>query len=287
MQRYNLAFLQRDQEAMQRELQWGANKPRLEAKFICADSHTRAFYGRLREARARADNALASAKQGNAPQSAAECLASEAQFEAEFGNMEQARHLAATALALSTERGVQTGAALALARAGDLPTAEKMADTLNQKYPTDLMMQNYLLPAIRAAVALQRNDPARAIETLEVAVPYERGFDYYGGFGALYPAYLRGEAFLKLGKGQQSAAELQKILDNPGIVGNFATGAIAHLQLGRAKAMNGETSSALQSYQNFLNIWADADPDIALLKQARSEQMKLSQAGSPLPRSVR
>jgi tetratricopeptide (TPR) repeat protein len=277
LRRYDLAFLQRDFAAMQQLMASASDKPGLEQKLQCADSNAKAYYGRFREARILAERAVTAAKSGNRPLIAAQCLAAEALMEAEFGNLDRARQLATAALLLSTERGVQTGAALALARAGDLPGAEKIAANLNRQLPADLMMQNYLLPSIHAAIQLQQNNPGAAVTILQSSLPYEKGYDFYGGFGALYPAYLRGEAYRKLGNASAAEAEFRKLTDNPGIVSNFATGALAPLQIARVQAIKGDSTAAAQSYENFLASMKSADPDIPIVKQARSEQQQLSQ----------
>ncbi len=130
-------------------------------------------------------------------------------------------------------------------------------------------MQNYSLPAIRAAIELEKNNPGKAIEIVRTVTPYELGFAWTGG--NLFPAYLRGEAYLKAGQPREAAAEFQKIIDHPGIVLNFVTGALARLQLGRAQVMMGDKDAARKSYQDFLTLWQDADPDIPIYKQAKAE----------------
>ena len=272
MQRYILAFLQGDESSMQQQVKWAMGKPRLEDGFQCTDSRTEAFYGRMLKARSLAEKAVDSAKHANAPQSAADCKAKEALLEAEIGNRGRAQEQAGQALALSTGRDVRAIVALALARAGDLAHSEKLLEGLNREYPQDTMMQNYTLPTIRGVADLENNNPAKAINILDITVPYEQGFD---SFGSLYPAYVRGEAYLQAGQGQQAAVEFQKMLDHPGIVENFVTGALAHLQLGRAQAMMGDQTAARKSYEDFLTLWKDADPDIPILKQAKAEYARL------------
>ena len=245
MQRYILAFLQDDTNAMREEVAWATGKPGVEDAFLCARSHTEAFYGRMRKAGQFSQNAVALATQARASQSAADCRVGEALQQAEIDNPGRAQQRVVEALALSTALGTKTSSALALARAGDVAQAEKLAHELNQAFPQGTMMQNYHLPTIRASIELQRNNPAKAIEILQVAVPYELGG--FGSFGALYPAYVRGEAYLKTGQGQLAAVEFQKVIDHSGIVNNFITGALAHLQLGRAQAMMGSTAADRKS----------------------------------------
>jgi eukaryotic-like serine/threonine-protein kinase len=260
--RYRLAFLQNDRSAMEQQ----ANG------VLCLHSYTQAFYGRIAKERELLDQVVERTMRDHSPDSAADCIVTNALQEAEAGNAGRARQQATAALALSTARDIAAQAALAFARAGELDEAEKLSQQLNQDYPKDTLMQAYSLPTIRAAIELQRNNPTAAIDTLKVALPYEMGG---GSFTFLYPAYVRGEAYLKAGQGQQAAAEFQKILDHPGIMENWVTGALSHLQLGRAQAMMGDTAAARQSYQDFLTLWHDADSDVPIYQQAKAEYARL------------
>ena len=150
--------------------------------------------------------------------------------------------------------------------------AEKIAAKLDAEFPRNTMVQNYWLPTIRAAIELQKNNPNKAIELLEETLPYELGNWY---LGHLYPAYLRGEAYLKLGRGREAAEEFQKILDHRGVVVNFVIGSLAHLQLARAASMNGDTASARKRYEEFLELWKDADTNLPVLKAAQTEYKHL------------
>jgi len=273
--RYILGFLQGDNPGMQEQVAWTIGKPGAEDMLLSAHSDTQAYYGRFGKARELSQQAVDSAKRAGAPQAAGAWRLDEALREAEIGNAPQARQQAAEALSLSTQRNVQTSAALALARAGDATQAENLCEKLNQDYPLDTWTQSYLLPTIRAAIELQRNNPHKAIDILRVALPYEMGDLEFQSFAALYPAYVRGEAYLKAGQGSQAAAEFQKIIDHPGIVNNFITGALAHLQLGRAHAMMGDKEAARKSYQDFFALWKDADPDLPILHAAKAEYAKL------------
>jgi tetratricopeptide (TPR) repeat protein len=193
--------------------------------------------------------------------------------DAEAGDTTLAKAEAMRVLAAGLGRDEQALAALALARAGDTAQAQKLADNLDQRFPLDTLMQRYTLPTIRAGVALDQNDPRKAIEILEVAMPYEQGGESFGWY---YPAYLRGLAYLEARQGQRAAAEFQKMLDHPGVVGNFVTGTLAHLQLARAEAMSGNREAARRDCQEFLALWKDADPDLPVLKQAKAEYARLS-----------
>ena len=270
--RYSLAFLRGNSAAMQEQLAWAMGRPGSEDRLLAAQSNTDAYYGRLAKARQLTDGAVRSARQDDIPEAAAEWRVNEALREADIGNAVRARQSAEEALALSTGPDVELRAALALARAGDAIRAQKLVDNLNREFPLNTMMQNYWLPSIRAAVELEKNEPAKAIELLKAALPYELGSTSKIAFsGYLYPAYIRGQAYLRAGQGQQAAAEFQKLLDHPGIVRNFVLGALAHLQLGRAQALMGDKEAARKSYQDFFALWKDADPDIPILHEAKAE----------------
>lgn len=270
--RYYTAFLQGDAGTMQEQLEFAMGRPGAEDELFSAQADTEAFYGRLDHARSFTQRAVHSATKAEAPETGAGWKANAALYEAEVGNKVQARAIAAEALAMSRGRDVEAQAALALARAGQIDDAEKLAAHLATEFPRHTIVQNYWLPAIRAAIELQKNNATKAIELLEVTIPYELG----GGTERhVYPAYLRGEAYLKLGRGQDAAAEFQKILDHRGVVVNFVIGSLAQLQLARATALSGDTASARTRYQEFLALWKDADSDLPVLKAARTEYQRL------------
>ena len=203
-------------------------------------------------------------------ESAASYEANAAVREALFGNASEARQRAASALGLSMGRDVQYGVALAHALIEDSARAQALADDLDKRFPEDTVVRFNYLPALRGQIALNRNDVPKSLEFLQAATPYE-----LGGYAGLYPAYVRGEAYLAANRGSEAAAEFQKILDHRGIVENDPIGALAHLQIGRAYAMQGDTAKAKAAYQDFLTLWKDADPDIPILIAAKSEFAKL------------
>ena len=153
--------------------------------------------------------------------------------------------------------------------------AESIAKSLDQEFPRNTLLQNFELPTIRAAIELHKGQPARAIEILQRALPYDLALLPDPPFGTLYPAYLRGLAYLQLGQGREAAAEFQKMVDRPGILQDFITAPLCHLQLGRAQAMMGDKAAARKSYEDFLTIWKDADPDIPIYQQAKAEYARL------------
>jgi serine/threonine protein kinase len=269
---YQLAFLQNDAAGMAQQVTWSAGQPGVEDVLLANEADTAAYSGRLEEAQELSRRAVASAERAEEKEVAASYEAEAALREALFGSAAEARQRAATALTLSAGRDVQYGAMLAVALAGDAARAQVLADNLGERFPEDTIVQLNYLPTLHAQLALSRNDTAKAIEVLQAAGPYELGS--VGNF-TLYPVYLRGEAYLAAHQGSEAAAEFQKILDHRGIVQNEPIGALAHLQIGRAYAMQDNTAKAKAAYQDFLALWKDAEPDIPVLIDAKAEYAKL------------
>jgi tetratricopeptide (TPR) repeat protein len=196
---------------------------------------------------------------------------------AEAGRAIQARKTQDQALQSKLERNRRMMLALSLARSGRTDEANRLADQVSQEAPLDTIVQKYLVPTVRAAVKLHQHDPQAAIDLLRETVQYDladtESFDY------LYPAYIRGLAYLELGDGQSAAGEFQKLIDNPGMCWEFITGPLARLQLARAKKLMGDNASARESYEEFLNIWKDADPDLPIYLQAKIEYAQLKNIG--------
>jgi len=198
--------------------------------------------------------------------------------EAHLGNAASAKRRALAALEFGKGRDVEYAAAFALALSGDAPGSQKLSDDLARRFPEDTAVQFGYLPTLRALAALAHRDTSSALERLQVALPYDLalpGTGFFARFGGLYPAYVRGEAYLQAGRSAEAAREFQKILDNRGIVFADPIGALAHLQLGRAFAMSGDKTKAKAAYEDFLTLWKDADPDIPILKDAKAEFAKL------------
>ncbi len=269
---YQLAFLQSDAPGMAQQVAWGAGKPGVEDVLLYFEAGTNAYFGRLRKAREFSRRAVASAERAEEKETAAGYEAGAALHEALLGNASQARERAAAALALSNGRNVQYAAGLALAMAGDASRAQKLADDLAKRFPEATIVQFNYLPTVRAQLALGHKDTSKAIEALQAATAYELG-DV--GYSALYPVYMRGDAYLAAHQGSEAAVEFQKILDHRGIVVNEPIGALAYLGLARAYALQGDTAKAKAAYQDFLTLWKDADPDIPIFIAAKSEYAKL------------
>jgi eukaryotic-like serine/threonine-protein kinase len=269
---YWLAFLQDDAMGMAQQVAFGSGKPGVEDWLLGNEADTAAYYGHLRKAREFSERALASAERAEEGETAAGYEAEAALREALFGNRTEARLHATSALGRSTGRDVQSPSALALALAGDSARAQSLADDLGARFPEDTIVHFRYLPALHAQLALSRNDPSKAIEVLRTSAAYELGA---GGACALYPTYVRGQAYLAAHQSNEAATEFQKILDHRGIVLNEPIGALAHLQLGRAYALQGDTAKAKTAYQDFLALWKDADEDIPVLVQAKAEYVKM------------
>jgi serine/threonine protein kinase/Flp pilus assembly protein TadD len=273
--RYTLGFLQHDDTAMKEQFDWAAGKPGTEDLLISAQSDTAAYSGRLAAANELSKRAVDSAKHADAMETAANWQANEALRDAEFGNASAAKQAATDALALTDGHDAEIMVSLALARSGDDTKALQLADKLDRESPLDTMLQGYWLPTIRAAVALGKGDGKKAVELLQAASAYELGQPTQFQLCTLYPIYVRGQAFLKQGLGQQAAVEFQKILDHPGLVVNFPLGSLARLELGRARAAGGDKVAAKQAYDQFFGLWKEADPTSPVLKDAKAEYAKL------------
>ncbi len=272
---YLLAFLQNDAAGMAQQVAWSEGKPGMEDMLLAVEADTAAYSGRLGKARELSRRTVVSAQHARERGTAANYEADAALREALFGNFTEARERSATALGLSTGRDVEYGVALALAFAGDAGRAQAIADNLAKRFTEDTLVQFNYLPTIRAQLALSHHDSSKAIEALEAAA-YEAGTaSIVLRFLSFYPVYVRGEAYLAAYQGSEAAAEFQKILDHRGIVLNEPIGALAHLQLGRAYAMQGDTAKAKAAYQDFLALWKDADSDIPILIAAKTEYAKL------------
>ena len=283
---YALAFLGPDSAAMAEQQQWYAGKPG-ENRGLGLASDTDAYGGHLGKARELTKRAVDSAVRADSKENGAIWLTNAALQQAAYGNSTEARQSAAEALKLApASQSVESEAALAFAMAGDTVRAESLAQELGKSYSLDTQMQSLWLPAIQAQVALDRKNPAAALNTLQAASPIELGQIYFvANISCLYPTYVRGEAYLAAMQGSAAAAEFQKILDHSGIVWNCWTGALARLGVARANALQAKTSQgadadaarvrALAAYKDFLALWKDADPDIPILKEAKAECAKL------------
>jgi tetratricopeptide (TPR) repeat protein len=278
VQRYDIAFLRGDRAGMERELALSRAKSGLEDWISDKEAFVLAYRGQLQQARRLSRRASDLAQQAARREGAALYESGAALREAFFGNAPAAQRSAVAALVLSKGRAVEFGAAFALALSGDLSRSETLADDLEKRFSEDTSVRFSYIPALRALLALNHGEPSKAIELSQIAGAYELGSPrsaIHGFFGALYPIYVRGAAYLALHQGAEAATEFQKILEHRGIVVSDAIGALAHLQLGRAFVLSGNEPRARTAYQDFLALWKDADPDIPILKKAQAEYAKL------------
>jgi hypothetical protein len=284
---YGLAFLSADSPGMTQQQRWFAGKPEYENFGLSVASDTEAYAGHLGMARELTRRSVESAIRADSKETGATWNENAALREAAFGNAADAKKFAADGLKLAPgSPGVEIEAALSLAIAGDSARAESLAQDLNKRFPLDTQMQSLWLPAIRAQLALNRKNPAAALESFGADTPIEFGqIVFVTNITCLYPTYVRGQAYLAARQGRSAAAEFQKILDHSGMVWNCWTGALARLGVARGNALESSTSQgadadaarvrALAAYKDFLTLWKDADPDIPILKQAKAEYAKL------------
>jgi hypothetical protein len=274
-------FLQHDLTGMEREAAGLMGKPGVEDRWpLSLESDTAAYVGQFAKALELTRHAADSARRAGEKETAAYYEAEAALREALVGNTGLARQQAQASVARSNDRDTEAVSATALGLAGDAAQARRLTNDLDKRFPKDTIVQSEYLPMIRAATILGSGDASKgadkAIEALATAAPYELGFP-----SQLYPVYLRAEAYLAVQQGAAAATEFQKILDHPGIVLNQPIGALAHLGLGRAYALetgipgSAALAKARTAYQDFFALWKDADPDIPILKQARAEHAKL------------
>jgi tetratricopeptide (TPR) repeat protein len=277
--RYFIAFLRGDPAAMEREITQRRAKLEAQGWFEQQEALTYAYEGRLKEAARLSDRAIILARQSGLLERAAQFEGARAAWNALFGMLAEAQKSAAAALSLFRSRDADYGPAFALALLRDSTQEHKIAADLEKRYPQDTSVQFSYLPALRALEALNRGDPAKALEMTQAAAPYDLavpGTAFFTGafFGSLYPVYVRGLAYSRMGRHREAAAEFQKILDHPGIMLNDPMGPMARLQLARALSASGDRAKSAAVYKDLLTLWKDADPDIPVVQQAKAESAR-------------
>ena len=272
---YWRAFLHHDNAEMQHFLLQTSDVPGAEPLLLSTQANTEAYFGRLNRAHEISSLAAGLMVHEGATESAANCLAEAAVREAEVGDIKQARESLSRALKLAHNREIVSLSALVMARTGDLGRAQVVIEQLDKLYPSDTIIQRYWLPTIRAEVELQRRNNAKAVNILNAAAALELAFPQTLSVPSLYPAYVRGQAYLAAGDGKLAGAEFQKIIDHPGMVLNFLLASLAHLGRARAYARAGDFASAHDAYQHFFSLWKDADAGIPVLVQAKQEDQRL------------
>jgi Flp pilus assembly protein TadD len=277
--RYFIAFLRSDQAAMDREMIHRQAKLEAQGFFEHQEALTLAYQGRLKEAARLSDRAVILSRQAGSRERAAQFEGARAAWNALLETRAEAKRSAASALSLYRSRDADYGPAFALALLHESAQAHKIEADLEKRYPQDTSVQFNYLPSLRALDALNEGEAAKALEMTQVATPYDLavpGTAYFTGsfFGALYPVYVRGLAYSRMGRHREAAAEFQKILDHPGIVLNDPMGPMARLQLARALSASGDRAKSAAAYKDLLTLWKDADPDIPVVQQAKAESAR-------------
>jgi serine/threonine protein kinase/tetratricopeptide (TPR) repeat protein len=286
-QRYRLAFLLHDQAGMNEELRAATSNLQVLDLLLKEESDTEAYHGRMQRGNRLLTQAEGAAMTAGAPGRASVWKAIGALRSARVGENARARDLAQQSLLSNSSSETKRIAAMAFAEAGETVRAMEIAEQLNQQYPGHTLLQGCDLPAIRAEIYLQQGNPSLAMKTLDEAVPHEFPRTCESGVGNIQGlgwGYIRGQAYLKAGRAKEAASEFERTLQRPGYAaaaGNLLTMALAHLQLARAQVMMGDQESARNSYQDFLTLWKDADPDIPIYRQAKAEYAKLNGGKSP------
>ncbi len=266
---YQLAFLNHDSAAMQQQLQWAQGKPS-EYLLLNEESNVAAGQGEMQKGTEFIQRSVQVTDRLGFKETSADTKANWALLQAEVGNAAQAREMAQASMASSSGRSNLGPVALALAMTGDVSRSQSIADDLGRRFPNDTILQQVTLPAVRAQIAMNRKDPEKAITELQTATPYELGISQ-----GLFPAYMRGLAYMQAKRGAEAAAEFQKLVDHRGIAPLAPEHSLAKLGLGRAYVLTGDMTKAKAAYQDFFALWKDADPETPLLKEAKGEYLKL------------
>ena len=269
---YAIAFIRGDAAGLQREIAWATGKPD-EPDMLFQEGMAEYSLGKTQRARETSRRAASLAESQGLKEDAANMRAWGTILEAELGNIQEAHQKATEVLTSPVDKDTRTILATALALCGDANRAQKLIDELAKDFPLDTLLNNLSVPVVRAIIEIQHNNPTRAITLLEAASPYELGT--WAGAPSYLAINTRAQAYLQARDGAKAAAEYQKILDHRGIDPLNPVYALARLGLGRAYALQGQTTKARTAYQDFLAFWKDADPDIPVLKQAKAEYAKL------------
>jgi eukaryotic-like serine/threonine-protein kinase len=277
VQQYVIAFSRGDKTEMQQDLAEAQGKSGLEDLISNSEALALAYFGHLKEARKMSERSSDLAQNSDHPGMAALYEMQASLREGLVGNELAAKQRAAAALRLSRNRDVEYGAAFALALSGDYSRSQAFTNDLANRFPEDTTVRFSYAPTLWAVLALKRGEPSRAIELLQTAIPYEFGTapGILYDSGNFYAVYVRGQSYLATHQGREAAGEFQKIIDHRGIVLSDPIGALAHLQLGRAYALSGDKPKSKTAYEDFLELWKDADPDIPILRQAKAEYATL------------
>ena len=272
-QKFILAFLTKNESEMQQQSNWAVGKPHIDHEFLFAKALVEGFYGRFENETRLTNSAIELAdKTGDSATTAkyGDLLALD---RAEIGDETAARNLAAKSSSMVQNANTLPILALAFARAGEPAKARKIIDELDRESPLDTIVQHYYLPTVRASIMIHNHDPKGAIDALRSTSPYELAAPK--SFNGIYPAYIRGLAYLQAGQGHLASVEFQKLIEHPGLTGRDVTAALAHLQVARAETMEGSPAAAQKSYETFFALWKVADANLPVFQQAKIEYARL------------
>jgi tetratricopeptide (TPR) repeat protein len=272
---YVVAFLPNDSAGMAQQAAATVGIPGVEDQMFFVESETAADHGQFRQARELARRAADSARRAQEKETAAEYEGHNSLREGLVGLADVAKEDAQSALKAIKGKHGEGFSAIAFALAGDVANANRAIDDLTKRFPQNTVVQTRYLPMARSALALNSGNAQGALDVLSAAAPYQLGHTNEDFTFALYPIYFRGQAYLAAKNGSAAITEFQKILDHSGVIGNEPIGALAHLGLGRAYALSGDSTKAKTAYQDFFALWKTADPDVPILKEAKAEYAKL------------
>jgi len=276
-QYYSLAFFRHDSRQMEEIAKSASGDPGIERQLLAMRADTAAYYGRFKQSRRFRQQAVEACLSHGLFESGAAHLSAAALQESDVGNLAEAQQLAAKSLTLARTRVVLAGAGIAYGQSGGVTQAQALADELGRGYPFHTMANLSWIPTIRASIDNQQGDAASAVEALQKATPVELGNangEMDDGL-TLRPVYARGQAYLLLHRGAEAASEFRKIVDHPGYIGPNTVTALAQLGLARAYVLQGDAAKARAEYEQFLNLWKNADPDLLVLQQAKEEYANL------------
>ncbi|MBB5058087.1 serine/threonine protein kinase [Granulicella aggregans] len=272
-QKFILAFLTKNEPGMQEQSSWAVGKPHIDHRFLFAEAMVQGYYGRFADETRLTNSSIEMADKGGDSATTAKYGDLLALDRAEIGDEAVARKLAAKYSIMVQNANTLPILALAFARAGEPAKAQKIMDELDLETPLDTIVQHYYLPTIRASIMICNHDPKGAIDALRSTSPYELAAPE--SFNGIYPAYIRGLAYLQTGQGHLASLEFQKLIDNPGLTGRDVTAALAHLQVARAETMEGNPAAAQKSYETFFALWKSADASLPIFQQAKIEYAHL------------
>jgi serine/threonine protein kinase/tetratricopeptide (TPR) repeat protein len=264
---YSIAFIKGDAAAMKQQIDWWTGRPD-EYNTQAWQAEVAVFSGQLRKARDLNQRAVELALGHKPNDGAAQLLAGQMQTESLFGNCDRVSDIAAKAFGISRVSAIVQTASAPFALCGDADKAQSLMDEVSKRFPNDTLLNTVYWPLNHALIVLHHGDPARAVQLLEPALRYEI-------VGNFWSQYFRGQALLKLHKGEEAAAEFQKIIDHRGWAPRSALYPLAYVGLAQAAVMNGDTARARKAYEDFFLLWKDADSDIPTLIEAKKEYEKL------------